>query len=341
MIYDKIRIIIRKSTLHSRRLDTYSLVFIFYCYLNQKFMRAMGKYIRALRAPFFTASLVSIVLGTAISWENTGNLDVVLLGLTLLAGLSLHAGTNLVNDYFDHKSGCDESNLEFVSPFTGGSRVIQNHILSAKSILTFGLVCFVISSLIGLYLAIKVGWPIFLFGVIGLFSGFFYTAPPIFLVSKGIGEILVGLNFGILMTQGAYFVQTQAFSLEALLASVPVALLIMAVLYINEFPDYTADKQTGKNHLVVRWGREKAVRGYIFLMLLSYPTVAIGVFIKSLPIWTLLAFLTFPLTFKAIKTAQIYFNQPHQLVAANANTIKVHLASGLLLSLGYIISKLI
>lgn len=75
-------------------------------------------------------------------------------------------------------------------------------------------------------------------------------------------------------------------------------------------------------------------------MLLSYPVVAVGVFIKSLPVWTLLAFLTFPLTFKAIKTAQIYFNQPPKLVTANAHTIKVHTGTGLLLSLGYLILKL-
>lgn len=220
-------------------------------------MRLVGKYIRALRAPFFTASLFPMALGSIVAWKNTGNLDGVLFALTLIAGLLLHAGTNLLNDYFDHKSGCDEANQEFIPPFTGGSRVIQNHILSDKSILTFGLVCFVLSSLMGLYLAIKVGWPILWFGVFGLFSGFFYTAPPIFLVSKGIGEVLVGLNFGILMTQGAYFVQAQAFSGEALWASFPLAFLITAVLYINEFPDYAADKQTGKNHLVVRWGRKK------------------------------------------------------------------------------------
>lgn len=304
-------------------------------------MRPIVKYLIAVRAPFFTASIVPVVLGTVIAWTDSGNLHWGLLGLTLLAGILIHAGTNLANDYFDHMSRCDESNREYLTPFTGGSRVIQNNILSAKAVLTFAWVCFSLSGLMGIYLAIKVGWQILLLGLIGFFCGFFYTAPPIFLVGRGIGEILVGLNFGILMTQGAYFVQTGRFSWEAVLASLPVALLITAVLYINEFPDYNADKDAHKNHLVVRWGRKKAVVGYVLLMSLSYALVLIGVALQSLPAWTLLVFLTFPLGWKAIKTAQINYDRPQQLVIANANTIKVHLGTGLLLSVGYIISKLV
>lgn len=304
-------------------------------------MKTISKYFIAMRVPFFTATLVPVVLGSVIAWTKGGSFNWGLFGLTLLAGILLHAGTNLSNDYFDHKSSCDEFNLEYLTPFTGGSRVIQNQILSASEVLAFAWICFGLSGLIGIYLAIKTGWQILLLGLTGFFCGFFYTAPPIFLVSRGIGEILVGLNFGILMTQGAYFVQTGSFSLEAVLASLPVALLITAVLYINEFPDYAADKETHKDHLVVRWGRKKAAAGYVLLMSLSYALVLLGVILKSLPAWTLLVFVTFPLGWKAIKTAQIYFDQPQQLVIANANTIKVHLGTGLLLSVGYIISKLV
>ncbi len=304
-------------------------------------MNPILKYLIAVRAPFFTASIVPVILGSVIAWTKSGSFNWVLFGLTLLAGILIHAGTNLANDYFDHKSSCDESNQEYLTPFTGGSRVIQKNILSAKEVLTFAWICFSLSALIGIYLALVVGWQILLLGLIGFFCGFFYTAPPVFLVSRGIGEIVVGLNFGILMTQGAYFVQTGSFSWEAVLASLPVALLITAVLYINEFPDYTADKDTHKNHLVVRWGRKKAVVGYVLLMSLSYALVLIGVVLSALPYWTLLVFVTFPLGWKAIKAAQIYFDRPQQLVIANANTIKVHLGIGLLLSVGYIISKLV
>lgn len=298
-------------------------------------------WILALRAPFFTATLVPIFLGTTLAWSVNGQFNWLFFILTLIGGLALHAGTNLANDYFDHKSRCDEINTEFIRPFTGGSRIIQEKFLTPGQILSTSLISFTIGSLIGLYLTFKIGVLILVFGALGVFSGFFYTAPPIYLAKRGIGEFFVGLNFGVLETLGAYYVQTGSLNWEAALASVPVGFLIAAVLYINQFPDYKADKEVGKNHLVVRLGPPRAVAGYYFLMLGTYIWIILWVSLGELTPWALISLLTFPKTYQALKVAKIQYSHPQSLILANANTIIVHLTTGLLLTGSYILNKLI
>ena len=293
-------------------------------------------WVMALRVPFLTASLIPILLGTAIAWFATGTLYWGFFLLTLLAGLSIHIGTNVINDYSDHKSGNDEVNTEFVRPFSGGSRVIQLGLLSPLEVLSGSLLFFLLSALIGFYLAWTRGPLILVLGAIGVISGMFYTGGPFNWAKRGIGELLVGLNFGILMTLGAYYVQTQSFSWIPVIAAIPVSLLIAAVLYINEFPDYTADKKVGKNTLVVRLGREKAVNLYILIMAGVYLSIAGGVATGALPLTFLLGLITLPLAIKAIQYARKHHSTSFDLVPANALTVTSHLATGLLLTLAFV-----
>lgn len=296
----------------------------------------MKNWVMALRVPFLTAAIVPVLLGTAIAWFATGTVYLGFLLLTLLAGLLIHAGTNVINDYFDHKSGNDEVNREFVRPFSGGSRVIQLGLLSPLEMLSGSLLLFLLSALIGFYLAWARGPLILVLGAIGLISGVFYTGGAFNWAKRGIGELLVGLNFGILMTLGAYYVQTQTFSWLPVVAAIPVSLLIAAVLYINEFPDYTADKQVSKKTLVVRLGRKRAVVLYAFIMVGVYLSIGLGVATGVLPLTALLGFLTLPFALRAIHYARQHYASSFDLVPANALTVTVHLATGLLLTLAFI-----
>ena len=304
-------------------------------------MKPLKLYLEELRAPFFTASIVPVLLGTLIAWARTGVFHVDTFLLTLLGGVLLHAGTNVVNDYYDHVSGNDEANTRFVRPFTGGSRMIQKGLLSPKEVLTLGLVCFALGSLIGLYLAFRVGKVILLLGAIGILSGYFYTAPPLRLVSTGFGELLVGLNFGSLMTLGAFYVQTRWLTWEPVVASLPVSFLIAAVLYINEFQDMEADSAVGKTHWVVRLGRARAVKGYAWILGLTYASILLGVLLRLTSPWTLLGLLTLPIAWKGLRVAREFYDDYLKLAPANAATVMVHLLTGLLLSLGYVLERLI
>jgi 1,4-dihydroxy-2-naphthoate octaprenyltransferase len=297
-------------------------------------------FLQEVRAPFLTASIIPVLLGTAVAWSESGEFSLPLFLLTLVAGVCVHAGTNIANDYFDHKSGNDEINVEYVRPFSGGSRLIQKGLLSPRAVLVESLVLFAVGGAIGVYLAITVGPGILILGVIGVFCGFFYTAPPVNIAAKGIGELTVGVNFGILMTLGSHYVQTGRFSMEAFLASLPVAILIADVLFINEFPDYTADKAVGKDHLVVRLGKEKAVWGYLALTFSAYLAILIPVVTRAIPPYCLLALVTLPVAMKAINVAILNYADSKKLAPANAATIMLHMFVGLLVAAGFILDRI-
>ena len=293
------------------------------------------------RAPFLTATIVPIVLGAAISWARGEPFHWGLFFLTLLGGLLMQAGANMINDYMDHLRGTDVANVEFVRPFTGGSRMIQEGLLTPRQILTASVLCLVLGSLVGFYLAAVQGWPILLIGGIGLFSAIFYVTPGFALSALGVGELFIGLNFGVLMTLGAYYVQTARFSWEPVVASLPVALLIAAVLYINEFQDAAADGSVGRRHLVVRLGKRLAARGYAAIMATVYLSLILGVLLDSVSPWALLGLLTTPQAFKAVRVALAHYDDSQRLVPANAGTIQVHMITGLLLAVGYVIQGLL
>jgi 1,4-dihydroxy-2-naphthoate octaprenyltransferase len=290
-----------------------------------------------MRAPFLTGAIVPVILGTCVAWALNGVffLDVFL--LTLIAGMSIHVGANVANDYFDHRSGTDDINIEYVRPFTGGSRMIQRGWLSPREVFAESMMFFALGSGIGLYLAFTRGIEILIIGVIGVGSGFFYTAPPFRLVNRGIGEVFIGLNFGVLMTLGSYFVQAQILSWDAIFPSIPIAILITAVLFINEFPDYDADKAVGKLTAVVRLGRERASKGYVILMISLYLSILIPVVLGLVDWYTLLGLATIPAAILACRYALHYHDLSLPLIPAYASTITNHLFTGLFLSLSYLL----
>jgi len=292
-----------------------------------------------VRAPFFTATIVPILLGAMIAWTRTGTPHLGYFLLTMLGGLLLHTGTNVANDYFDHRSGTDDVNVEFVRPFTGGSRMIQNGLLTPREVISGALAAFALACVVGLYLAYVRGPLIFVLGLLGIFSGFFYTAPPFNLVSRGIGEFFIGLNFGVLMTLGSYFVQTGQLAWEPVVASIPVGLLIVGVLYINEFQDAPADGAVGKDHLVVRLGRKRAALGYLLLMVTTYAVIVLAALLRITSPFTLIALATLPVAVRAIGVARAHYDEYLKLVPANAATVFLHLLTGLLLSAGYLLDK--
>ena len=297
--------------------------------------------IRGTRAPFFTAVIVPVLLGTAIAWRE-GVFHRGYFLLTLIGIISINAGLNMSNDYFDHLSGNDEINRE-LTPFSGGSRVIQEGILSARQVLMWSLFFYLVGILIGLYLALARGWLILGLGMVGVFLAFFHNAPPIKLyhLGPGVGELAAGIGCGPLVVLGSYYVQAQRLSYKALWASIPLGLLVTAVLYINEFPDCEADRAVGKNTLVVVMGRERAVWGYIALLVATYGVIMVGIVLGVFPYTLLLAFLTVPLAYRGIRGAVRFHGNTPKLIPTNAATIQVHLVTGLLLCLGYAIAKVL
>lgn len=298
-------------------------------------------WIKAVRAPFFTATIIPVVLGSVVGWYDTSRFLWQRFWLALAGAVLIHAGTNLANDYFDHTSGCDEANPN-PTPFSGGSRVIQEGLISAKGVFYFAAGCFMAGSAIGLYLNhICGGNAILILGVIGVFLAVFYTAKPFRIGYGSFGELACGLGFGPLMVLGSYYVQAQALPFKVFLVSIPVGILIALVLFINEFPDYVADKAVDKRTLVVVLGKKGAVVLYHILLMAVYVSIIFLTAFGYIPKLALLTFLSLPLALKAFFTAKNNFDRIYELLPANAATIGLHSLIGILLILGHVLDKML
>jgi len=309
--------------------------------MQSKVVGRLEIWLKAARAQFCTATVTSGILGTVIAWHGSNKFNWVYFFLTILGIILINVGVNFVNDYFDHTSGLDEENKS-PTKFSGGSRVIQDGLISARNILIVGLISLSLAALIGLYLNSKtLGNVILAIGIIGIFLGYFYTAEPLRLGYTLLGEIITGFCCGPLIVVGSYYVQAQKLSLKPFLASVPMGILVAMILFINEFPDYDADKRVDKRTLVVVLGKDRAIKLYYVFLFLIYPAIIIGVGFGLFPSFALITLLTAPLYVEAIKIARKNFNKIYELLPANAATVKLHLSFGLLLSVAYILDNLV
>ncbi|MDY7040883.1 MAG: prenyltransferase [Chloroflexota bacterium] len=291
---------------------------------------------RILRAPFFVATATQTLVGAAVAW-NEGVFHLGYFLLTVLGVVLANAGTNTANDYFDHLSGDDEGNQE-LTPFSGGSRVIQDGVISSRGMLALSLLCYGIVVVIGLYLTWARGWGVLAFGLVGVVLSFLYNA-KIAYIGRGLGELVTGILTGPVIVCGAYYVQAQRVSPEIVWVSLPVGLLVSLILYVNEFPDYAADSAAGKRTIVVTLGRRRAMPGYIAMVVTVYLSILIGALAGLLPWPTLLAFLTLPLAYRGVQGIHRFYDETPKLIPTCAVTIQMHTATALLFTLGYVIDK--
>ncbi len=303
-----------------------------------RFTTKMFCWMVIMRLPFLTATIVPILLGAAVASRYV-SIDWIYFALTMFGGFFLHIGTNTSNDYFDHTSGTDEANYNYMVPFSGGSRSIQMGLISAKGMLYISIATFALGGLIGIPLINKAGINILYLGFIGFLSGFFYTAPPFrFASRKGLGEFLIGLNFGPLMVAGSFLVQTNgdtAYLNDAILAGIPIGLLVAAIVYVNQFPDHDGDKATGKNNLVVVFGPEKARVGYVFLVIGAFISIIALALAKpeTFPMLSLISLITSFYSIYTIKTLYKHYDD-RLLQPANAGTIGLHFLTGIFFCAG-------
>lgn len=300
-------------------------------------MSRLKTYFLATRPQFFPGIAVPVCLGAATAWNTTGAVKPLLFFLTIVAAVLYHGGMNVFNDYFDSLNGADENNTKAITPFTGGSRFIQRGLLTRKETFVLAAALVAAGSAIGLYLAWSTTPLLIIIGVIGMLSGFFYTAPPVFLAGRGLGELTVGLNFGLLTVMGSYLVQTSGVDPVAVFASLPISFLIMALLYINEFPDCKADAAAGKRTLVVRLGPRKARYGFLAIVAGAYLSVVAGILTGHLPAMTLIALVTLPVALPGVAGLIRHYGGGKELLPSIKSIILTHLSSGVLLIVAFII----
>jgi 1,4-dihydroxy-2-naphthoate octaprenyltransferase len=293
--------------------------------------------LRTTRLPFLTATIVPVTLGILIAASH-GYFDPIAALLTIIGACFVQLGLNVANDVFDTMSGADDANVT-PTQFSGGSRVIQYGLVSLRQMATLSTVFYVLAGIIGLILLATHGSPALLvIGVVGFIVSLGYTAPPLKFVYRGLGEFAVALGFGPLMLLGAYVVQTGGtLAWEPFVASIPVALLVALILYVNEIPDRRGDARAGKRTLPVRFSRTTVIAGYNVAVAAAYVVLVAGVVLGILPIPVLLMLLTIPLALKVSRGLEPNYENPYGLMAIMGANVQLHLRAGLLLLGAYLI----
>ncbi len=293
--------------------------------------------LRTTRLPFLTATLVPVFLGLAIAARHQA-FDWAIALLVVLGGSLAHLAINVTNDIFDTLSGADEANVN-PTQFSGGSRVLHYGLLSLRQLATWTAILFAGAVATGLViLALRPSWELVAIGAAGILIGWAYTAPPLKLVYRGLGEIAVAVGFGPVMLLGAYVAETGHLGWEPLVASLPVAILIALILYVNEIPDRRGDAAAGKRTLVVRLSQAAVERLYLVAGLAAFVLVLAGVAVGIMPWPTLIALGAVPLLLQVYRGIHQHYDSPYTLMAFMGVNVKLHLYTGLLLLAGYLVT---
>ena len=289
-------------------------------------------WVAATRPAFLSVTLVAVMLGLATAHYKGVYRSTWLAGVTLLFALVAHAGANVLNDYFDALSGCDAANTERIYPFTGGSRYIQNGLLSPQQTARFGYALLSIVIPAGLYLASQIGAGLILIGLCGLFAGWAYSATPLKLQSRSVGEITITLTW-MLIVVGSDYVQRGTFAAAPVIAGLAYGLLVANVLFINQVPDVKADAATGKYTIIVRLGTRFAPLGSTLFYASATAVLLVGIISGALPTSSLFALLFWASAFFALKALYKNYSENKYLTQAIKLTILSTLLFGCLLSL--------
>lgn len=286
------------------------------------------------RPHFLLLSVVLVFLGTSIAWYN-GTFQ---LGYALLALIGLilcHISVNVLNDYFDYRSGIDLKTKR--TPFSGGSGILPASMLRPGQVLWFGLITFILAIPIGIYFVGKTGWMLLPLLIVGGACILLYT--PV-LTKLGWPEWAPGVGLGSLPVLGAYFVQTGDYTLPAIIASVPSGILVHNLLFLNEFPDAEADVTAHRKTLPIAIGKFNSSIVYAVLTALVYLWIIGGVVARVMPVFTLLALLTLPLGIKAIQGA-LKYEKPDKLIPAMGSNVIIILLIQVLMGVGYILAGIL
>jgi 1,4-dihydroxy-2-naphthoate polyprenyltransferase len=291
--------------------------------------------LRATRLPFLSATVLPVVLGILIAAAH-GFFDPVAAVLTIVGAALAHLAVNVSNDVFDSSLGADDANVT-PTKFSGGSRVIQYGLVSRPRMAAISAGLFLAAAALGIVLFVLRGSPALVgIAVAGLVVGLGYTAPPLKLVYRGLGEVAVALAFGPLLLLGAYVVQTGGgLSWEPFVASIPHALLVALILYVNEIPDRRGDARAGKQTLPVRLSKTTVIRIYEVVALAAFASVVVGVVLGILPIPALVILLAAPLAWRVRAGLEPNYDNPYGLMAIMGANVAVHTRAGLLLIAAY------
>ena len=240
-----------------------------------------------------TASFVPVFIGTALAFQS-GPLNYSLLVAMLIASMLIQIATNNFNEYYDFKRGLDSKDSIGI-----GGAIVRDGI-KPESVLLLSIVLYGIAGIIGLYIVLMTSWWIAVIGAISMAVGYFYTGGPYPIAYTPLGEVFAGVFMGGVIISISYYIHTAMISLEVILVSVPVAVLIGAILMANNIRDLDGDQERGRKTLAILVGRENAIKVLGAMFIVSFLWCIFLVAFNYLPFWSLLALFSIPKAFRAV-----------------------------------------
>jgi len=284
----------------------------------------------AIRPKTLPAAASGVVMGSALSWAD-GSFKLMPALAALFVALLLQIGSNVANDVYDFERGADTSERQ------GPLRVTQARLLKPTQVKRGMWTIFLLAAFFGLYLAYLRGWGIVLVGLAAIVSAIAYTGGPFPLGYYGLGDLFVFIFFGLVAVTGTYFVQVGSISAAAWWMSVPVGLMITAILVVNNLRDLDNDKKAGKHTMAVRLGAQNTQVEYLLCMTVAYLLLPILIFLRIIPAFSMLAWLSLPLAFKTLRV--VLTQEGRALNAALAGTGQTVFVYSILFWVGILLSS--
>ncbi len=281
----------------------------------------------AVRPKTLPAAASGVMMGSALAWRD-GSFQLLPALAALFVALLLQIGSNVANDVYDFERGADTSERH------GPLRVTQAGLLTPEQVKRGMWIIFGLAAFFGLYLASVRGWVVILIGLAAIVSAIAYTGGPFPLGYYGLGDLFVFIFFGLAAVVGTYYMQVGSVSAAAWWMAIPVGLIITAILVVNNLRDLENDRKAGKHTLAVMLGAQGARLEYVLCLSIAYLLLPLLIFLRVIPVFTLLAWLSLPIAFTSVWT--VFTQQGRPLNAALAGTGQTALAYSVLFWLGLI-----
>src|SRR6266566_4322649 len=286
-------------------------------------MNRFQLFLQVTRARTLPVMIAPVLIGSVLAWQQGSPFQWWLFALTFVGALAAHLGANVINDVFDFSEGADQAAQQIMAEgqtVATGSQFLLNGKLSMRTYRGLAIACFAVALICGIVLSFFRPWAI-VFGVLGFLLAFFYVAPPLRLayVGRGLGELDILISFGILPVIGSFYTQANTVTLTALLASLPIGLYTMVVLYFHHFLHWRADKEVSKITPVVALGEKGARIVGALLLLLIAVTLIVDVNLKVFPWYAIFAMLTIIPVEVALQQATGDLKHYMKLMASNLN----------------------
>ena len=292
----------------------------------------LSTWFRVIRLRFLLSSVIAVCLGLAINWWQNQTLDAVNTVLTFAGVIALHASVDLLNDYWDFKRNIDTETKR--TKFSGGTGVLPEGLLQPKQVYVAGIIALILGAAIGGYFIFVNGITIAIILAFAIISIYFYSTR---IVDSGLGEVFVAIK-GAMIVLGTYFVQSSEITTEPILGGIVLGTLSSMVLFVNSFPDFDADKASGRKTLVIVLGKKKASSAIWVFPLVAYGIIIGGVTTQVLPILSLVTLFTIPLLIKSGRSLKHNFDNTEKLVPVMSSCVLYSRITGVLLVLSFLFS---